>query len=68
MEAAEVMSLPEGSLIVFSRGLRHVVQDSRSAVFDLLPILPTAPEAVAAHRDTKRTPAAAVKREPQMFW
>jgi type IV secretory pathway TraG/TraD family ATPase VirD4 len=29
MEGAEVMSLPEGSLIVFSRCLRHVVQDSR---------------------------------------
>ena len=28
MDAAEVMSLPEGNLVVFSRGLRLIVQDS----------------------------------------
>ncbi len=26
------MSLPEGSLIVFSRGLRHIAHDSRNSV------------------------------------
>src|SRR4029077_2686716 len=44
MEAAEVMSVPEGRLILFSRGLRHIVQDSRAAVLCWLPLLPAAPE------------------------
>ena len=44
MEPAQEMSLPQGCLIVFSRGLRHVTQDSRRAVLNLLPLLAPAPE------------------------
>jgi type IV secretory pathway TraG/TraD family ATPase VirD4 len=47
MEAAEVMSLPEGSLIVFSRGLRHIVQDSRETALNWLSLMPAAPEVKA---------------------
>jgi hypothetical protein len=40
MEAAKVMSLSEGSLLAVSRGLRHIVQDSRNAVFTWLGQVP----------------------------
>jgi hypothetical protein len=43
MEAAEVMALPEGTLIVFSRGLRRIAQDSRSYVLKSLPPMPWPP-------------------------
>jgi len=38
----------DGSLIVFSRGVRHVVQDSRKAVLGCLPVLSVAPKMVEA--------------------
>jgi hypothetical protein len=72
MEAAAVMSLPEGSLIVFSRGLRHIAQDSRNIVVGYLKLMPGPPqtaqisvalgnEAIADH--TKNYGASS-----QLFW
>ena len=64
LEAAEVMALPEGSLILFSRGLRHIVQDSRQAVLGWLPALPTAPTAQAAPIEAKE----AVETANRTYW
>jgi len=66
MEAAEVMSLPEGSLIVFSRGLRHIVQDSRKTVLTWLPSMPAEPEVVAAKEIDQDGSGDEV--ESQKFW
>lgn len=70
MEAAEVMSLKEGSLIVFSQGLRHIAQDSRKAVLTWLPLMPAAPEVEAPK--VPEPDLAGVgskeKEESQTFW
>jgi hypothetical protein len=50
MEAADVMSLPEGILIVFWRGLRYIVHDSRKVVFTWLHALAPPPEVITAER------------------
>jgi len=65
MEAAEGMSLREGDLIVFSRGLRHIAQDSRKAVLSWLPLMPAAPEAIAAAEIAR---VGSQEEGPQRFW
>ena len=52
-EAAEMMSLPEGILIIFSRGLRHVAEDSRRAVLSWLARLPSCPPLIAGNPSQK---------------
>jgi type IV secretory pathway TraG/TraD family ATPase VirD4 len=66
LEPAEVMSLPEGSLIVFSRGLRHIAQDSREVVRGWLPRLPPAPEVGLAEEPV--TVNAPRKEGTDRFW
>ena len=66
LEPAEVMALPEGSLIVFSRGLRHIAQDSREAVRSWLPLLPAPPE-VTAPAQAEGTEVAR-SEESRTFW
>ncbi len=69
MEAAEVMSLPEGRLIVFSRGLRHIVQDSRTAVLHWLPLMPDAPKTlVTAATETPTVQPSGEHAEARAFW
>jgi hypothetical protein len=68
LEPAEVMSLPEGSLIVFSRGLRHIAQDSRQVVTNWPPRLPAAPGLVEAEEPTAVAAAAPKKAGTDRFW
>jgi len=69
MEAAEVMSLSEGSLIVFSRGLRHIAQDSRKAVFAWLRRMPAAPKGPAANAvEPKIGEEVGSQKEAHTFW
>jgi hypothetical protein len=69
MEAAEVMSVPEGRLIVFSRGLRHIVQDSRTAVLRWLPLMPDAPKTlVTAAPETSMVQPSSEQAEARAFW
>lgn len=69
IEAAEVMSLPEGNVIVFSRGLRHVAQDGRQDILHRLRELPADPIAASLLRVV---PSEDGPREeplgPQKFW
>ena len=66
LEAAEVMALPEGCLIVFSRGLRHITNDRRDAVRSWLPLLP-APPVVMAPLEAEAAEVARTE-ESRTFW
>jgi hypothetical protein len=67
LEPAEVMSLPEGSLIVFSRGLRRIAQDSREVARSWLPRLPPTPVAGLAEQSVV-TRAVPRKEGTDRFW
>jgi hypothetical protein len=65
MEAAEVMSLPEGNVIVFSRGIRHVAEDSRKTVLMQLQRLPAPPEVRGPQLAAQATNR---EEDPKQFW
>ncbi len=69
MEAAEVRSLSEGSLIVFTRGLRHIVQDCRKGVFNWLRQLPVGPEVPAVNSaESEIGEEVGSEKEAREFW
>jgi hypothetical protein len=62
------MSLPEGSLIVFSRGLRHIAQDSRKAVLDWLTRMPNAPDVATTVVQVGQPAIPAKASESGRYW
>jgi Type IV secretory system Conjugative DNA transfer len=67
LEPAQVMSLPEGRAVMFSRGLRHIVDDSRVETKRLLPLLPSPP---TVEQPTEEISAlrAATAEPPRRYW
>jgi hypothetical protein len=60
--------LHEGSLIVFSRGVRHIVHDNRKAVFMWLPLMPPAPVVPVADTARSSEVQSSMTEESRTFW